>query len=218
MPSFSARSTPPPSSPSSPIPTRPNSPLSNLTRHPNFYLPGGDLFIQVDNTLFSIHRYFLIRESTRWVDFLRLTTLGTTARNPIVLVDSFEIIPIPTVESFSDFLWVFYNPSYSYLNTPVRIWWTIETYATYFQMERVLDLVHRELITIIHEQRCQRLAYTNWQPLSLLDGSDNPSTSTNNDNQWELPEEPYENWIANPEVEEEVSLLLNRPHLQDGRD
>jgi hypothetical protein len=85
-------------------------------------------------------------------------------------------------------------------------------------MERVLDLVHRELITIIHEQRRQRLAYTNWQPLSLLDGSDNPSTSNNDNDRWELSEEPYENWVTNPEVQEEVSLLLNRPHLQDGQD
>ena len=50
MPTFSARSTPIPS----PTDTRPNSPTSSLLRHPNCYLPGGDLFIQIDDTLFRI--------------------------------------------------------------------------------------------------------------------------------------------------------------------
>jgi hypothetical protein len=219
MPTFRARTlslspspTPPPSSP---VHTRPNSPTSNLIRHPNFYLPGADLFIQIDNTLFAIHRYFFIRESTRWVYYLRNITQGSTARNPIVLVDTFEIIPIPTVDSFSEFLWVFYNPNYTYQDTPAETWWTIETYATYFQMRNVLGLVQRELLNIFQEQRYHRQSSTIWQTLSQMDGSNNSSTSTT-DELWESSTE-YD-WINDPAVTEEVSLLLNRPHLQDGAD
>ena len=217
MPSFAAQSTPSTSTSSSPAPPRPNSPLTSLSQHPDYYLPGGDLFIQINDTLFSIHRYFLIRKSIRWVEFLCHTTQGTSTNDPIILVESFEIVPIPTVESFSKFLWVFYNPDYSYLNTPVETWWTIEAYATYFQMESVLRLVHRELHTIVQRHHQRQRPSTIWQTLSQIDGSDNPSIE-NTDDRWTLSEEPYENWIANPEIEEEVSLLLNRPHLQDGRD
>ena len=67
MPTFTARSTPE----SSPIKTCPNSPISNLRHHPNYYLPGGDLFIQIDDALFCVHSYFFIRESSRWLHFLR---------------------------------------------------------------------------------------------------------------------------------------------------
>ena len=203
----------------SPVPTpaltRPNSPLSNLVQHPHFYLPGGDLFIQIDTTLFSVHKYFFIRESPQWIHFLRRTDLGTTARNPVILVNEFAIDPPPTVNSFSDFLWVFYNPDYPYHNVPIRTWLTIEVYAAYFQMQNVLHLVDRELHILTEEHRHRQQSSTTWQVLSVYDGSDNPSTSTNDDH-YKLSEEPYENWITQLDVEEDVSLLLNRPHLLDG--
>ena len=151
---------------STPESTRPNSPLSNLVRHPYFYLTGGDLFIQIDNTLFSIHKYFFIRKSPRWVYFLRHTTLGNSRRNPIVLVNEFSIDPPPTVDNFSNFLWVFYNPTYSFRNVPVRTWWAIEVYASYFQMENVQNLVNRELHAITREYRRQQQSSTTWQTLS----------------------------------------------------
>ena len=212
MPSFSARSVSPTPSPSPPIPTRPNSPLSNLTRHPNFYLPGGDLFIQIDTTLFAVHQYFFIRESSRWLHFLRNTTRGRTAREPIILIDEFSISPLPTVDDFATFLWVFYNLYYSYRDVPVRTWWTIEVYASYFQMRNVLDLVFRELNIIVQNHRASS---TNWLSLSRLDGSNNPD---DDEVPWNSSEEPYENWITNSDVVEEVSLILNRPHLLDGQD
>ena len=84
-------------------------------------------------------------------------------------------------------------------------------------MQNVLNLVNRELRVLTEEHRHHQQSSTTWQTLSRLDGSDNPSTS-NNEVQYELNEEPYEDWITQPEVEEEVSLLLNRPHLLDGRD
>ena len=149
MPTFSGRSTSPSSSQSSLIPTRPNSPLSNLTRHASYYLPGADLFIQISTTLFAIHRYFLIRESSFWLGLLQQTIRGTTARNPIILTDEISISPVPTVDTFSEFLWVFYNPYYSYQNTPVETWWTIEVYATHFGMRNILELIDRELHTVV---------------------------------------------------------------------
>ena len=33
-----------------------------LTRHHQYYLPGGDLYIQVEKILFRVHSYFFTRE------------------------------------------------------------------------------------------------------------------------------------------------------------
>ena len=209
MPTFTARSTPD----SSPIITRPNSPISNLRRHPNYYLPGGDLFIQINDTLFCIHSYFFIRESTRWLHFLRHTTQGRHTHDPIVLSHEFNISPPPTPQTFALFLWVFYNPYYCVYDVSIPTWWIIETYASYFGMRNVLDLVDRELYRLEHQQ--QRSS-TSWGTLSRLDGS-NPTANTTDDT-WELPESPYETWISDPSIDEEISLLLNRRHLEDGHD
>ena len=84
-------------------------------------------------------------------------------------------------------------------------------------MQNVLNLVYRELHTIAQEHRYQQISTTSWCTLSQIDSSDNPFTS-NDDDHWELSEEPYENWIADPEATEEVSHLLNLQHLLDGRD
>ena len=79
-------------------------------------------------------------------------------------------------------------------------------------MQNVLDLVFRELQIITQNHRTSS---TNWLSLSQLDGSNNPD----DDNiPWNSSEEPYENWIDNPDIVEEVSHILNRPHLLDGQD
>jgi hypothetical protein len=213
MPTFTARTPEPPSSD-----TRPNSPLSNLIRHPNYYLPGGDLFIQVIGTLFRVHSYFFIRESMLWHHLLRNTTQGLSARDPIILHHEFELSPFPTPEIFASFLYVFYNPYYSVYDLSAVTWWNIESYAQTFGMRHVEDLVHREQRRI--ERRRPR-SLTHWLSLSLTDGSD-AQTSTNiptsiDEEHWPLSETPYDEWISDPEFDDEVSLLLNRRHLEDGR-
>src|ERR1700761_4045883 len=37
-----------------------------LTRHHQYYLPGGDLYLQTENILFRVHSYFFTRESTEF--------------------------------------------------------------------------------------------------------------------------------------------------------
>ena len=180
MPTFTARSTPK----LSPTVTCPNSPISNLCHHPNYYLPGGDLYIQIDDTLFCIHSYFLIRESSRWLHLLRNTTQGRHTHNPIVLSHEFNISPPSTPRTFALFLWVFYNPYYCVYDVSIPTWWTIEVYAIYFGMRNILDLIDRELRRLEYQR-----SSTPWGTLSRLDGSD-PTTDTTDDT-WELSESPY---------------------------
>ena len=65
--------------------TRANSPIPVITNHCEYYLPGGDRFIKVDNTLFHVHTYFFIWESTIWQNILGMNRWGRTATNPIEL-------------------------------------------------------------------------------------------------------------------------------------
>jgi hypothetical protein len=64
---------------------------------------------QVDNTLFRVHRYFFIRDSSWFWEELPYplppgeTTEGSSEKRPFVLEDI-------TREEFALFLWVFYNP------------------------------------------------------------------------------------------------------------
>jgi len=129
----------------SPTDTRPNSPFSNLDRSLHYYLPGGDLYVQIDNTLFRIHSYFLIRESFIWRHLLRGNTIGRTQRDPVILRDTLPIPSFTTPDTFAEFLWIFYNPMYSVYQAPSETWFTILSYAITWGMDNICDLVYREL-------------------------------------------------------------------------
>jgi hypothetical protein len=156
----------------SPTDTRPNSPISNLRRHPNYYLPGGDLYIQVNDTLFRIHSYFFIRESFVWRGFFqqnRQNTRGRDLHNPIRLIGDLPVPLLTTSDTFADFLWVFYNPLYSLYRAPSQIWLNIMSYAIIWGMDNVCDLVYRELDRIVDHRRTTS---TGWLTMHAADDED----------------------------------------------
>ena len=173
MPTFSARSTPLPS----PTDTCPNSPMSSLRHHPNYYLPGGDLYIQVATTLFRIHSYFLVRESFIWQQFLRGTTRGRTQNSPIQLIHELPSPTSTTPDTFPDFLWVFYNPLYFNYDAPSQLWFNIMSYAVLWGMDNVCDLVYHELDRIVDHHHTTA---TGWLTLHADDNSDIPDGSDPN--------------------------------------
>ena len=129
-----------------PTDTRPNSPTPVIRNHRTYYLPGGDLFVQVDSTLFRVHSYFFTRESNLWRNLLGTTARGQTANNPIDLVQQMPSIPTSTAETFANFLWVFYNPQYSiYDGIEEETWHTIHDHALCWQFEEITQLCWREI-------------------------------------------------------------------------
>jgi hypothetical protein len=128
-----------------PIDTRPNSPNPIIRNHPDYYFPGGDLFIQVDSTLFRVHRLFFIRESDLWRNLLGSTIQGRTADNPIDLVRQMPCIPTSTAETLAHFLWIFYNPQYSIYETTEEIWKTIFDHALCWHFREIEGLCWREI-------------------------------------------------------------------------
>ena len=120
--------------------TCPNSPTSIITNHCEYYLPGGDLFIKVDNTLFCMHTYFFIHESIIWQNVLGTTHRGQTATDPLILGTHILCSTTPIPDSFTNFLWVFYNPIYSKYITTKETWTEIYTYALNWRFNKIQGL------------------------------------------------------------------------------
>src|SRR5271155_3184759 len=128
--------------------TRPNSPTLPVHNHIEYYLPGGDLFILVDDTLFRVHSYFFRRESQNWRNLLGTTTTGRTGDAPLILNNEFALRPPATPSLFTNFLWVFYNPWYSIYEASSATWRQIQLYAIHWCMNQVQNLAYRELEAI----------------------------------------------------------------------
>ena len=120
--------------------THPDSPYMTIVCHNTYYLPGGDLFLLVDATLFRFHKYFLIRESQPWREYLLNTSKGQSVYDPINInwdiLFSFSIMP----SHFASFLWVFYNSTYSLYDAPESTWLDIQALASIWDMPHVEDL------------------------------------------------------------------------------
>ena len=82
-----------------------------------YYLPGGDLYILVQNTMFRIHRYFFMHNSALFQtrlecyknDIFDPTQTGTTCSDAIMFFNNLYTTP----HTFSRFLSIIYNPKYS---------------------------------------------------------------------------------------------------------
>lgn len=110
-----------------------------IIRHADYYIHGGDIIfrvrgfmisivscrvpimtrLQVEDTLFRVHRFFFTRESAFFRSKLPHPpppgefTKGSSDVHPLVLEGTLEV-------DFERFLWVFYNPSvYSFYLSPL---------------------------------------------------------------------------------------------------
>ncbi|KAM6502791.1 hypothetical protein JOM56_002768 [Amanita muscaria] len=124
--------------------SRADSSVHAITRHYEYFLSGGDLFIMVENVQFRVHSHFFDRESP-WFRTKMATPAspgmpkpGTSESTAIILTD---LRPA----EFSRFLWVFYNPKFSIYNAPVEDWSVILRLAHRWTFHEVKDLAVREL-------------------------------------------------------------------------
>ncbi|KAJ3811354.1 hypothetical protein F5876DRAFT_75909 [Lentinula aff. lateritia] len=116
--------------------------LQHLNIVKKYYMSGGDLFFQAENSLFKVHRYFFDRESPKFQDMLsRPPPTGQTPygslNNPVVL----DV----TSEEFQQLLWVFYNPVYTYEEAKLEDWATILSLACHYKFPEVKRLAVRNL-------------------------------------------------------------------------
>lgn len=111
--------------------------LRNLRKDDNYYLSGGDLHLLVHKVLFRVHRYFFERESSAFTRILAQTDQGSSDSTAIKL---YNVTPV----EFATFLWVFYNPKYSY-DATVDNWHCILRLAHLWGFPEVKNLAVREL-------------------------------------------------------------------------
>lgn len=117
-----------------------------ISRHSTYWLEGGDLHIIIHNVAFRIHRYFFERESAIFRNIFEEANGpfcsypdGSTFEKALIFD---EVTPI----AFANFLWVFYNPSYSLYNTASREQWlSILRCAELWVFPEVRALCFREL-------------------------------------------------------------------------
>ena len=115
-----------------------------LTRHHQYYLPSGDLYIQVENILFQVHSYFFTRESTEFSTLIQNDTNqsynGSSPSLPLFL-------PTVTPDTLAKILWVFYNLKLSIYEASYKDWTTILGFAVEWGFPKIEELTLRELNT-----------------------------------------------------------------------
>ena len=83
----------------------------------HYYLPGGDLYILIQDTMFRIHHYFFMHDSALFqarIEHCKAyiddpTQTGTTRSDTIMFFNNFYTTP----RTFTCFLSIIYNPRYS---------------------------------------------------------------------------------------------------------
>ncbi|KAF8549179.1 hypothetical protein OG21DRAFT_625975 [Imleria badia] len=114
--------------------------VSSMKRHQDYYLRDGNICFLVESTLFRLHKYFFERES----DYFR-DRLGPSSEGEVGSPDSPYIIHDTKTDDFADFVWVFYNPAYSYSKQTKEKWLTILRLATQWRFAEIRNLAIRHL-------------------------------------------------------------------------
>ena len=117
--------------------------------HSTYYLPGGDLYIIIQNIIFCIHCYFFKCDSPRFKEWFD-TSNGTPSQpNGRTLSTAFILDNIQPDE-FADFLWVFYNPTHSLYNTKSHCQWFGNLKVTeLYSFRSVTELIFQELSNLV---------------------------------------------------------------------
>ena len=107
-------------------------PISN---HPQYYLPGGDLYVITKAIQFCIHKYFFKRESVHFWTIFEITPLvGSSPNFTLDLSDTVR------PDEFELFLSVLYNPKYSIYNLLMGQWFDVQIYAGLLQFPEMYTL------------------------------------------------------------------------------
>ena len=112
-------------------------PISN---HPQYYLPGGDLYFVTKAIRFRVHKYFFERESVYFRTIFEITPLVGSSPN-LALDLSDTVKP----DEFELFLSVLYNPKYSIYNLSMGQWFDIQSYASIWQFPEMYALTEQKI-------------------------------------------------------------------------
>ena len=115
-------------------------PISN---HPQYYLPGGDLYIITKAIRFCIHKYFFEQESVHFQTIFEITPLvGSSPNFALNLSDMIK------PDKLKLFLSVMYNPKYNIYNLSMGQWFNVQSYASIWQFPEMFALTEQEIKNI----------------------------------------------------------------------
>ncbi|KAK7472383.1 hypothetical protein VKT23_000499 [Stygiomarasmius scandens] len=115
-----------------------------VPRNEQYYLNGGDLYLQTDDNLFRLHRYFFERESPKFQELFKRPpppgkkTIGSSPEVPIILPDI-------STEDLETFLWVIYNPTFTVYEGSLEEWVVILRVACRLRFPQIKEAALREL-------------------------------------------------------------------------
>ena len=95
-----------------------------INNHPQYYLPGGDLYIITKAVQFCIHKYFFEQESVHFRTVFKITP--QVRSSPDFTLDFSNMIKPNELELF---LSIMYNPKYNIYNLSMGQWFDIQSYA-----------------------------------------------------------------------------------------
>ncbi|KAJ3549915.1 hypothetical protein NMY22_g695 [Coprinellus aureogranulatus] len=102
--------------------------MEYLTRHSQYYIDDGDLFILIEGVMFKVHSYLIRREARNFFDATPPSSPNTTASEVDHRGYSESTAMRPrdvTVEEFERLLWMFYDPTYRRENADILVWFSI---------------------------------------------------------------------------------------------
>ena len=113
----------------------------DISMHSMYWLPGGDLYIIIQNIAFHVHHYFFEQDSPQFKTWSDNSDSTLSQPNGRTLSTAFILDDIQPNE-FTNFLWVFYNPTHSLYNTKShRQWLGILKVAELYTFWSVTELV-----------------------------------------------------------------------------
>ena len=91
-----------------------------IRNHPQYYLPGGDLYIITKAVRFCIHKYFFEQESVHFQTIFK--TSPTVRSSPHFALNLSDMI---NPDELKLFLSVMYNPKYNIYNLSMEQWFNV---------------------------------------------------------------------------------------------
>ncbi|KAF9485785.1 hypothetical protein BDN70DRAFT_458207 [Pholiota conissans] len=128
-------------------------PLEGFVRDPDYFQEdseAGFCVFRVENTLFKVHKCYLLREPSTFQDMLSLPFVEGAADIPIPLYD--------TAEQFRDLLWALYAPPIEFASVPTE---------DSFKIERLLNIAE------LANKYCL-VSYETWALQCILALAQNP--------------------------------------------
>ncbi|KAF8841713.1 hypothetical protein BDN67DRAFT_966792 [Paxillus ammoniavirescens] len=115
--------------------------VSQMVRHPQYYIRDGDITFLAEGILFRVHRYFFERES----ESFRNSFAPSSENKDDEVSDTNPYKLDVKSEDFAQFLWVWYNPKYTYSRQGKKAWLTILHLANRWGFPEVRQLAIRQL-------------------------------------------------------------------------